>query len=601
MRSILHPGWAMPAAVARALTLFVCCSGISLAQQPPLPSPLPGGATPGGALPQQDRFESLRPAPDVVTVPAFIDRPLGIEDGPPVVVREFLLKVDPDLERRADAVLQIRSQSFLDSRISKQPESGYSIREIEAMTRAVTAIYRDNDFILARAFLPEQSFAGGVVTVEVLAGELEQVLVAGNERYSDPRVAMPFADLLGKPVRKSEIESAMLSLGDYPGLTSDAVFAASDTFGATDLTLAVEEQHIDLSASVDNYGTEYTGNGRARATLDWFNPVGIGDLFSLNVLQTFDPDEGTYGGVSYEVPLNRYDWTLGASYNRNAYDVSGNQAEDIGLGGDSSIGALYLRHQLKRTRSFSAGAYTGLSFKEATIDNVAVDGDDPEDNLTIISFGIDLEGADGFGNGGLNQFVLEFHRGLNKFLGSMDEDGDNNSTRRGGSGDFAGGDFNKWILKYQRLQRISANNTLLARLFFQQSDDLLTSLEQFPMGGPYSVRAYPTSEVMVDKGGFFSLEWMLDLTGLRRSPPTDWQLQFAVFGDYAGGKDNDPLPGEEENFDLSGWGAGLQFDFEFANGQALHARVDGATQITSRDPSDGDDWQWWGRLEYRFW
>jgi hemolysin activation/secretion protein len=255
----------------------------------------------------------------------------------------------------------------------------------------VTAIYRDNDFILARAFLPEQSFAGGVVTVEVLAGELEQVLVAGNERYSDPRVAMPFADLLGKPVRKSEIESAMLSLGDYPGLTSDAVFAASDAFGATDLTLAVEEQHIDFSASVDNYGTEYTGNGRARATLDWFNPVGIGDLFSLNVLQTFDPDEGTYGGISYEVPLNRYDWTLGASYNRNAYDVSGNQAEDIGLGGDSSIGALYLRRQLKRTRTFSAGAYTGLSIKEATIDNVAVDGDDPEDNLTIISFGIDLK------------------------------------------------------------------------------------------------------------------------------------------------------------------------------------------------------------------
>ncbi len=601
MRSIIFPGWAISVIAARALTLFAVCASVSLAQQSPLPPPLPGAATPGGALPQQSRFKMLQPETEMVAIPAFVDRPMGIGEGQAIVVREFLLKVDPDLERRADAVLQIRSQSFLDARISKQPESGFSVRELEEMTRAVSTIYRDDDFILARAFLPEQVVTDGVVVVEVLAGELDQVTVEGNERYSDGRVTQPFAELMGKPVRKSEIESAMLSLSDYPGLAPEAEFVPSATFGATDLAVKVAEQRIDLRTSVDNYGTDYTGNGRARAVLDWFNPVGIGDVFSANILQTFDPDEGTYGGVGYQLPLDSYDWTLAAAYSRNTYDVSGSQAGIPGLGGDSDIGTVFLRHQLRRSQSFSASAYTGLSIKQATIDNLTADGDDPEDNLTIVSFGVDLEGSDRLGSGGLNQLILEFHRGLNSFLGSMDEDGDEKSTRRGGSGDYAGGDFNKWILQFQRLQRISANNTLLARLFYQQSDDLLTSLEQFAMGGPYSVRAYPTSEVLVDKGGFFSLEWMLDLTGLRQSPPRDWQVQVALFGDYAGGKDNDPLPGEEEDFDLSGWGAGLQFDLEFANGQALHARVDGATQLTSRDPSNGDDWQWWGRLEYRFW
>jgi hemolysin activation/secretion protein len=98
-----------------------------------------------------------------------------------------------------------------------------------------------------------------------------------------------------------------------------------------------------------------------------------------------------------------------------------------------------------------------------------------------------------------------------------------------------------------------------------------------------------------------SLEWQVQLTGLAETPPETWQVQLAVFGDYGGGKNNDPLPGEEENVDFSGWGAGLQLDLDLARGQSLQARVDGATQITDRDPSNGDDWQWWGRLEYQFW
>ena len=598
MCSIMSIRCPMPRVVAVVLMLLLVPHVATAQQAPP---PLPGGATPGGALPQEERFKTLEREPEVVEIPAVVDRPLGVDEGPRVMVREFELVIDPVLEQRADAVLHIRSRSYLDSQVPKQPDAGFSIRQLEDMTRVVTSYYRDNDFILAWAYLPEQTVEDGIVTVRVLSGALEQVHVEGNERYTRERLVMPFDELIGKPVQKTEIESAILHLRDYPGMSPTAVFSAGETPGATDLTVKVTEDRIDFRTFVDNYGSDFTGNGRARAVLDWFNPFGIGDAFSANILQTFDPAEGTYGGVNYELPVNRYDWILGVAYSKNVYDVSGSQAEEIGLGGEADIATLYLRRQLTRSRFFNASAFFGLSLKEAKIDNVTVDGDDPEDKLTVMTVGLNIERVDRLGPGALNQFILEFHHGFNDFLGSMDKDGDGNSSRVGGSGDVAGGDFDKWILQYQRLQRISKNNTLLARLFYQQSDDLLTSLEQYSLGGPYSVRAYPTAEALVDKGGFVSFEWMLDLTGLRKTPPSNWQVQLALFGDYAGGKNNDPLPGEEETVDFSGWGGGVQFDLDLANGQALHARVDTATQITDRDPSDDDDWQWWGRLEYRFW
>ena len=47
---------------------------------------------------------------------------------------------------------------------------------------------------------------------------------------------------------------------------------------------------------------------------------------------------------------------------------------------------------------------------------------------------------------------------------------------------------------------------MLVRLDGQWSNDLLVSLEQFPMGGPESVRAYPLSSFLTDSGYLGSLE-----------------------------------------------------------------------------------------------
>ena len=86
---------------------------------------------------------------------------------------------------------------------------------------------------------------------------------------------------------------------------------------------------------------------------------------------------------------------------------------------------------------------------------------------------------------------------------------------------------------------------------------LVSSVEQFSLGGPDTVRAYPVAESLVDKALLLSAEWRADA-----SPdiPKNWlnKLQFSIFYDYAKGSLNDPLTNDIASVSLSGLGFGLQ-------------------------------------------
>ena len=76
------------------------------------------------------------------------------------------------------------------------------------------------------------------------------------------------------------------------------------------------------------------------------------------------------------------------------------------------------------------------------------------------------------------------------------------------------------------------------------------TLEQFDVGGPASVRAYPVSELLADSAMFASLEYTLDAPGFSDQPAgfrgLTWGevLRVSFFADYAHGRVNKATPGD---------------------------------------------------------
>ncbi len=139
-------------------------------------------------------------------------------------------------------------------------------------------------------------------------------------------------------------------------------------------------------------------------------------------------------------------------------------------------------------------------------------------------------------------------------------------------------------MQLQRLQRLSQYTSVVLRVDGQFTSDPLVSLEQFSMGGPDSVRAYPVAERLAEKGGVASLELITGAPGIGSRPAFGnytWGqvLQFSLFADYAKGRLNEPLTAPEEgSTDLSGAGISAQFSLP----GRVFARLDVATPLAAR-------------------
>jgi len=571
----------------------------------PLAAQVPPGATPGGALP---RVEPAVQPPirqgELFDIPRMYDRPLGLEEGPRIMVKAFRLQGAADRPKHHLRVAQ--AEAILEAARAAQPAQGFSINQLQEVAKKVAAYYDEHGYILAQAFIPAQKVADGVVIVQVLEGRLAKVKVEGNKKYPASTLIRPFKPLVGAPVDKDSIESALLTLTNYPGLTAFGVLGAGSEVGTTDLTLRVQsEERFRLETVIDNYGTQYAGEYRAQLTLTVNDPLHMADRLKLTGLYASGVSSGTshggYGGADYEIPVFSPNDSLHLVYLTNQYNV-GQAASAVTTAksdGRTRVDEIGYRHDFDRTRLGSASIGVAFNVKSATFDSPpSVDYDD---KLTTARIDGQWERVDTRFRG-VDTILLSYTHGFNGLLGALGAYNPADAANEHSSRLGASGEFNKFNLQMQRLQRLTQYTSLVLRVDGQYTRDPLVSLEQFSMGGPDSVRAYSVSEALAEKGGVATMEFVMGAPGFASHPgpgSRTWGdiLQFSLFVDYATGELNAPLVASQNStVNLAGAGGAVQFSLP----GRLFARVDVSTHITDRIPTNGHSPQCYFRLGTSF-
>jgi hemolysin activation/secretion protein len=556
--------------------LAALVSGTLAAQVPP-------GATPGGALPRApETVQPVAPAGDLFTIPRVYDRPLGPEDGPRLIVKAFKLTGATDRPRHGVRVAA--AQALLDAAVKTQPANGYSINQLQQVAGKVAAYYREHGYILAQAFVPEQQVSDGQVVVQVLEGRLGAVRVEGNKRYPSQVLSRPFQPLVGAPVEKDEIESALLTLTSYPGITAFGVLGGGHDVGTTDLTLRVQsEDRFNLETVIDNHGTQFAGQYRSQVMLTVNDPLHMADRLQLTGLYALDSSSGAahglYGGFDYQIPVFSPRDFLRFLYLTNSYNVGASAASVVSNSeGRTRVDEIGYRHDFQPTRVGSASLGLAFNLKSATFSSPPDTLFD--DKLTTVRADFQWDRVDTRFQG-VNRFVLSYTHGFKDLFGSL---GDYDPTASGGaSRQDATGEFNKLDVQLQRLQHLTQYTSLIMRVDGQYSHDRLVSLEQFSLGGPDSVRAYPVSEFLAESGGVATLEYAVGAPGFASRPAFGghtWGqiLQFSLFTDYGSGTLNPPrLASQPSSLTLGGVGGSVQLSLP---GRLL-ARLDVATPVTS--------------------
>lgn len=571
------------------------------------PEDEPDTTTPAGVTPADE--ESRPPPEEVVDVPPVIDRPFDVTECPCVVVNQFYLLNAEDMPQYDVNLEDV--QQILDSQLQQQPESGFSVGQLQEVANQVRNYYREKGLILTQVVVPVQTIEDGTVNLELYIGKLGRILAEGNEIYSEEVLQMAFGDLVGKPIVKSEIEAALLRLTDYPGLTIFGVFQPGQQVGTADIVLKTqEEKRFDVAMRVDNHGTRETGRFRFRTVIDWNNPTGGADRLTGIIQQTYQPKNNVYKSIAYERFLGD-SYKFRASFDANKFDVGG-EFEDQNIKGESEVYLLGIEKSFIRSRLENLITRVDFYRKEATTDT---DGSPTnQDRLSTFTLGVEYDSVDTFSftetGGGINFLTVDLTHGFNDLFDAM---GDNASaqlkdgtgfepSRQGGSGKFAEGQFTKIFASLTRLQTLVPGQNLLFRFEWQWSDDLLVPLEQYAVGGPENVRAFAPARTLWDRAIFYSFEWLIAAPFIADQPAfgnRKWGeiLQFTAFYDFAVGRLNDPLDTEQQGYErLDGAGVGLRFNLP---GQ-LDSRIFWAWEIGGDDTGNERSTQVWGDFTYSF-
>lgn len=466
--------------------------------------------------------------------------------------------------------------------------------QLQSVADAITERYRKAGFIVATAFLPAQTVgADQVVQIDVLEGTIGKITVQGTKHYRPWVIAASAEKLRGQPLQKRDVDTALLYDKDLPGVAVTSTFQPGAKTGETDLIMVAHEKTpLAVTVGLNNYGTDLTGRYRAEALLNWFNPLGLGDQLNVGANYGFDPQQNTYGSLDYTLPFAKVPG-LGAEIgaDRSELQLNSGQFAALDVRGPTSRYFGGMNWKFVNTTDLSmSGSLQYIHEQSALRSSVAQLSDE---RFNVAQLGFSLQHTD-----------RRFH-GLDMASVALRQSLGDESDTPDLVAPFHARRFTSLKFDYTRIQFLSPNQQLFFKLAGQYTNDALVPMEQFVIGGPDSVRAYPIAVALADRGFYSSLEYHVNAPGFanKASPfkgqPWGELLTFEAFADYARGY---PVGPDFQNGGrvVTFSGAGVGLIFHLPRWHNLLFRLDVSTPLGAEKIPNEKDYQVYGRFDMTF-
>ncbi|RZS85927.1 ShlB/FhaC/HecB family hemolysin secretion/activation protein [Pigmentiphaga kullae] len=383
-----------------------------------------------------------------------------------------------------------------------------SLSDLEALARDVTGLYRSRGYFLAQALVPVQTVRDGRVEISVVEGRLGKVdiQVAPDAPISEGRIRAYLAPLQpGQPVSAQSYERAMLLLSDLPGIKVSSGLQEGSEPGTTDLVVEVTQaRRVTFAFDADNHGTRESGRVRAGGTMRVASPLGLGDNLDARLMMS-EGNSVNFGRLGYEAPLGTDGLRLGAGISRVRYEL-GQPWSQLGAKGRATVADLSLNYPVIRQRGQNLFLRLGVDHKELR-DDLSMFSYSARKNIVGVGLGWSWERRDElFGGGYWASTGTLYH-------GRLDiKDDLTRAMDQGPAGHRTDGGFTKLTWQVSRLQSVLPRHSLYVSLGGQLTNGNLDASEKLALGGARAVRAFPSSELLVDEGVLGVVEWRWSAT-----------------------------------------------------------------------------------------
>jgi hemolysin activation/secretion protein len=446
-----------------------------------------------------------------------------------------------------------------------------SFAELLQVRSAITQLYVDRGYITSGAYIPPQTLEGGVVTIQVIEGSVEEINVTGTRRLRPGYVRSRLAIAAAAPLNTNQLLEGLRLLQLNPLIQTISADLQAGTRPGTSL-LQVQIAEADTFSgelAINNGRSPSVGSFRRQVQLTEANLLGLGDSLTLGYSNT---DGSNQLNGSYILPLNPRNGTLQISVGATRSDVIEPPFDQLNIEANSRYYEITVRQPLYQTSTEELALGLTASRQESKAKFSPFDT--PEQPFP--SLGADAEGRTRISalrffqewTQRSSSYVLaarsQFSLGVDLLDSTISDVGPDSR-------------FLAWRGQGQWVKLLAPDTLLLVRLDAQLADSALVPLEQFSLGGQDTIRGYRQDFLLADNGALFSTELRIPVL---RVPGIQGILQVTPFIDIGAGWNHDS-PDPDPNT-LVGTGIGLLW----RQGDYLSARLDWGIPLVSVEGRD---------------
>jgi len=362
-----------------------------------------------------------------------------------------------------------------------------STRDLYAMVEQINKLYTQKGYLTCRALLMQQTVKDGVVRLELVEGRTGTVEVQGNKTTRADYVRDRLHLTEGKVANIAQVDRDMQRFGGTNDVQLRLVLLAGRKVGTTDYVIQTyEPKKYSWGLFSDNLGNDSTGLYRGGFTFLDRSLTGRRDALYLNGVMS----KGMRGmTASYTLPIARDGSKFGIAYSMSRTRNITGFMEVIDTRGYSRSLTLSLTHPLKTTARVKAEAGMEYGYQNSRTDTLIKPWLD--NTVNSLKFYVDqIYYGDSY------VFYQKHSYKLGDYTNIYSE-----------RNHFDLYNFNVY---YQK--RYQHNQTLSARIDGQISgSNFLPSVEQFYIGGMYTVRGYKESLLSGVGGLCGSVEYEMPL------------------------------------------------------------------------------------------
>ena len=405
--------------------------------------------------------------------------------------------------------------------------------DLDSLRQSLTILYINQGYINSGAVIPDQHTNDGTIRIDIIEGDLTTIEVEGNRWFTDGFIKKRIALGADTPLNIGSLQERLQLLQQNQLIERiHSSLKPGVAPGDSVLQVQIEEQPpFTFKLGLDNYQSPTVGAEQGWLSLSHRNLSGHGDKLSFG----FGASEGANPqmDISYSFPFTVYDTTLSMRYRKNDFDVVEDPFADLEVESKSEIYQVAIRQPIYRslTQEFALNLMgERLWHKTYLLDEPFSFSPGAENGTAIVT-------ALRFSQEWTYHTQKEVIAARSQFSFGIDA---LDATIH--SGDTPDGRFVSWLGQFQWAQVVSPWDVqLIFHTDLQLSNDSLLPLEQFAVGGRYSVRGYRENQLVRDQGFIASLESRIPL--VQNKWWADY-LQLAPFVDFgkAWNKDRETPP-----------------------------------------------------------